>query len=147
MEQDRQRNLYKSVNTFEQVIFRCTFLTYLIVSALRFNRYEACFCFLVLRNQQIQVVDCQNDFCNPCTTLLFAVVFCSVYGCKGNKNLRYEQIFNEKISFYGNFSFKVKKRTPKVCGFRILVYICRRNAALGNLKASFHCARLQFLCN
>jgi len=76
--------------------------------------------------------------------LLFSARFMDA---KVIKNLRYEQIFYEKISFYGNFSFEVKKSTPKVCGFRILVYICRRNAALGNLKASFHCARLQFLCN
>ena len=27
-----------------------------------------------------------------------------------------------------------------------LQYLCRRKAALGNLKASFHCARLHFLC-
>ena len=27
-----------------------------------------------------------------------------------------------------------------------LQYLCRRKAALGNLKASFHCARLQYLC-
>ena len=26
------------------------------------------------------------------------------------------------------------------------MYFCIRNAALGNLKASFHCARLRFLC-
>ena len=25
-------------------------------------------------------------------------------------------------------------------------YLCVRKAALGNLKASFHCARLHFLC-
>ena len=27
-----------------------------------------------------------------------------------------------------------------------MYYLCRRKAALGNLKASFHCARLHFLC-
>ena len=27
-----------------------------------------------------------------------------------------------------------------------MLYLCRRKAALGNLKASFHCARLHFLC-
>ena len=27
-----------------------------------------------------------------------------------------------------------------------LHYLCRRKVALGNLKASFHCARLHFLC-
>ena len=30
--------------------------------------------------------------------------------------------------------------------FREKSYLCRRKAALGNLKASFHCARLHFLC-
>ena len=29
---------------------------------------------------------------------------------------------------------------------RKMYYLCRRKAALGNLKASFHCARLHFLC-
>ena len=29
---------------------------------------------------------------------------------------------------------------------RKMSYLCRRKAALGNLKASFHCARLHFLC-
>ena len=32
------------------------------------------------------------------------------------------------------------------CGFIRIRYLCIRNAALGNLKVSFHCARLQFLC-
>lgn len=77
-------NALRSLLPFS-VIFRCTFFTYLIVSTLRFNRYDACFCFLNLREKQIQVVDYQNLFCNLCTTLLFASFFCSVYGCKGNK--------------------------------------------------------------
>jgi hypothetical protein len=32
------------------------------------------------------------------------------------------------------------------CLICFLGYLCRRKAALGNLKASFHCARLHFLC-
>ena len=27
-----------------------------------------------------------------------------------------------------------------------LLYLCRRYAAFGNMKASFHCAHLQYLC-
>ena len=34
----------------------------------------------------------------------------------------------------------------KACRFIRIHYLCRKNAAVGNLKASFHCARLQFLC-
>ena len=37
---------------------------------------------------------------------------------------------------------------PKIfASFRRKAYLCRRKAALGNLKASFHCARLHFLCS
>ena len=36
---------------------------------------------------------------------------------------------------------------PKIfASFRRKAYLCRRKAVLGNLKASFHCARWHFLC-
>lgn len=45
-------------------------------------------------------------------------------GAKVIKNLGNEQISDEKILFFENFSSKVKKSTRKVCGFGILQYIC-----------------------
>ena len=38
---------------------------------------------------------------------------------------------------------KSEQTIAKSC---FLLYLCRRKPALGNLKASFHCARLHFLC-
>ena len=43
----------------------------------------------------------------------------------------------------GTFSTKSEQTIAKSC---FLLYLCRRKPALGNLKTSFHCARLHFLC-
>lgn len=60
------------------LLSQCTFLTYLIVCTLRFNRYEACSCFLYPIKKQIKVVDFQNVFRNLCTTL-FLLLFSARY--------------------------------------------------------------------
>ncbi len=56
----------------------------------------------------------------------FSLLFFSAryMSAKVIKNLENEQISDEKIIFFENFSSKVKKSTPKVCGFGILPYIC-----------------------
>lgn len=55
----------------------------------------------------------------------FLLLFSARYmGAKVIKNLGNEQISDEKILFFENFSSKVKKSTRKVCGFGILQYIC-----------------------
>ena len=46
------------------------------------------------------------------------------------------------VFFYKNMS----KNTKTFGGLKFSVYLCRREAALGNLKASFHCAHLHYLC-
>lgn len=102
------------------LLSQCTFLTYLIVCTLRFNRYEACFCFLYSIKKQIKVVDFQNVFRNLCTTLLFASFSARYMGEKVIKNLANEQISDEKIIFFENFSFKVKKNSRKFCSSRII---------------------------
>ena len=38
------------------------------------------------------------------------------------------------------------KNVKKKVIFRKICYLCRRKVALDNLKASFHCAHLHYLC-
>ena len=47
------------------------------------------------------------------------------------------------LKIWALFSTKSEQTIAKSC---FLLYLCRRKPALGNLKASFHCARLHFLC-
>ena len=49
-------------------------------------------------------------------------------------------MFSEKLIIFVLFCMDA------TCFFGKIRYLCRRKAALGNLKTSFHCARLRYLC-
>ena len=40
----------------------------------------------------------------------------------------------------------IQKKLYSLQLYAVFYYLCIRNPALGNLKASFHCARLRYLC-
>lgn len=102
------------------MLFFDAFFSHISKSALCVLIGTSFFCFLYPIKKQIQVVDYQNVFRNLCTTLLFAAFFLPVYGANVIKNLGNEQISDEKIIFFENFSFQVKKSSRKFCSFRII---------------------------